>query len=163
MSELVRAMAFAFRRKGAETMAGTELRYLLAFDLRWFAPEDAKRAVLRAIETGLLREEGDALRPSFDVRAVDVPMNFRPTSAALEEEIVAPPKLPAQPAPTAVVPPTPAAPVERAAEDERRRRGLLVSLDVARLIVRRRTGDDVAADAAALEAQLLSAGAPARP
>lgn len=152
MSDLLRALAFAYRRKGVDAMGGAELRLLLAYDLRWFAPEDAKRFVQRAVEVGALREEGERMVPSFDVGAVEIPLNFRPGPFVLEE------------APTAEPPPSTAgsSELERAAEDERRRRGLLLSLDVARLVVRRRKGEDVAAEAATLEAQKLSAGAPPR-
>ncbi|HET6405231.1 MAG TPA: DUF2240 family protein [Candidatus Thermoplasmatota archaeon] len=168
-SDLARAIAFAFRRKGVDAMPGGDLRLLLAYDLRWFAPEDAKRCVHRAVEAGLLREENGALRPSFDVHAIDIPLNFRPGPDAFEGNVAPPPPAAASPAAPApppqagpAAPAAPAAPpaapaaIERAAEDERRRRGLMVSLDVARLIVRRRAGEDVAAEAAALEARRLT-------
>lgn len=160
MSDLARTIAFAYRRKGLDVMAGTELRLLLAYDLRWFAPEDAKRVVQRALDAGLLLPQGDALRPAFDVAAVDIPLNFRPGTHVLEEEIGA---LPAPPAPVPPPQPQPDAVVERAAEEERRRRGLLLGLDAARLIVRRRAGEDVTGEAAQLEAGLLSAAARPRP
>lgn len=171
MSDLVRALAFAYRRKGLDAMPGGDLRLLLAYDLRWFAPEDAKRVVQRATDMGLLRDENGSLRPAFDVHAVEIPLNFRPTLDVLEG--AAPPMPPLAHAPSAapvaitpatMTPPIPApasrpAPptsdIERAAEDERRKRGLLLDVDVARLVVRRRAGEDVVADAAALEAKLL--------
>lgn len=164
MNDLARTLAFAFRRKGLAAMGGADLRLLLAYDLRWFAPEDAKRVVARGIETGLLILEGDDVRPSFDITTVEIPVNFRPGPHVIEE--TAPPLPPAKarapPAPAPAAPPAPAptaAPVvdahERAAEDERRKRGLLMSVEVARLVVRRRAGEDVSADAAALEGKLL--------
>lgn len=165
MSDLARTLAFAFRRKGAQTLAGGELRLLLAYDLRWFAPEDAKRVVARGIETGLLAVEGDALRPAFDLAQVDVPVNFRPGLEVLEETpgaLPAPAPRAAAPAPLAApvaAPVAPSAEVERAAEDERRRRGLMLGVDAARLVVRRRAGERVEADAAALEAAILSGDA----
>lgn len=161
MNDLARTLAFAFRRKGLAAMGGADLRLLLAYDLRWFAPEDAKRVVARGIETGLLILEGDDVRPSFDIAAVEIPVNFRPGPHVIEE--TAPPLPPAKaraPAPAAPPAPSPAAAPavdahERAAEDERRKRGLLMSVEVARLVVRRRAGEDVAEDAAALEGKLL--------
>lgn len=146
MSDLVRTLAFAFRRKGADVVPGTELRLLLAYDLRWFAPEDAKRVVARAIELGLVEERDGTLRPLFDVAAVQVPLSFRPSLDVLEE-----------PAPTSV-PERPREGVredDRAAMEERARRGGLVSLDVARLIVARRAGEDVRERAADAERRLL--------
>jgi len=171
MSDLARTIAFAFRRKGVDAMPAGELQLLLAFDLRWFAPEDARRAVQRAVETGLLVREGDALRVVFDLDAVAIPLNFRPGAGVLDEDVPAlPPSRATTHAAPAGAPPVvapPPAPPERArlqgaAEEERRRRGLLLSVEAAMLIVRRRAGEDVTEDAAALEAKLLSAGAPSR-
>ena len=166
---MLRTLAFAFRRKGATAMAGMDLRMLLAYDLRWFAPEDAKRVVQRALETGALVAEGETVRAAFDIQVIDIPLHFRPTVLILDEEPRFEPA-PQAPAPSAPLPPSsvpppavPPASTDRAAEDERRRRGLLVSVEVARLVVRRRLGEDVAPEAAQLEAALLSAGAPARP
>ena len=168
MSDLARALAFAFRRKGADALPGSELRLLLAYDLRWFAPEDAKLVVQRALETGLLREEeGGVVRAAFDVAAVDVPLNFRPTRDVLDEAPPArlpPARVPAAPAPEPAAAAAPAAPAparetredeERLALDERRRRGGLMDVEVARLVVARRAGEDVAERAKALEAKMM--------
>lgn len=147
MSDLQRALAFCYRRKGVDAMPGADLRMLLAYDLRWFAPEDAKRVVQRAVASGLLVERDGTLSPSFDVQAVQIPMNFRPSvdiADAPPVDLAAPP-----------APPRAPDPVGDAAEDERRRRGLFLRADVARLVVRRRQGEDVKAEAAALEATLL--------
>lgn len=165
MSDLARALAFAFRRKGADAIPGSELRLLLAYDLRWFAPEDAKLVVQRALETGLLREEeGGVVRAAFDVAAVEVPLNFRPTRDVLDEAPPArlpPARAPAAPAPGPAAPAA-AAPAretqedeERLALDERRRRGGLMDVEVARLVVARRAGEDVAERAKALEAKMM--------
>lgn len=176
MSDLVRTLAFAFRRKGADALRGTELRLVIAFDLNWLAPEDAKRAVTRAIEAGLLREEGEMLRPTFDPRAIDVPLNFRPGPGLFDEpvpadlpppaaeaaEAAAPqPDAPAPTAPAAAAAPVQAAPAhaappeDRSAQEERARRGNLVTLEVARLVVARRAGEDVREQARALAERVL--------
>ena len=145
-------------------MGGADLRLLLAYDLRWFAPEDAKRVVARGLEVGLLVAAGDDVRPSFDVAAVDIPVNFRPGPYVIDEGApsgLAPAK-PFSTQPAALPAPMPASVPDahaRAAEDERRRRGLLLSVEVARLVVRRRAGEDVTAEAAAMEGARLG-GAP---
>lgn len=152
MSDLARTIAFAFRRKGVDAMPGGDLRLLLAYDLRWFAPEDAKRVVQRALDAGLVRDEGGALRPTFDFRATEIPLNFRPSLDVLEESA---PSAPAPPPTQAQAQGSPE--LERAAEDERRRRGLMLDIEVARLIVRRRAGEDVTEEAARLEARFAAA------
>lgn len=162
MSDLLRTLSFAFRRKGDQVMPANGLRMLLAFDLNWFAPADAKRLVERALEGGLLAQEGDDLRLLFDRNGVEVPVGFRPTHAVLDEPIpekprsAAPP--PAAPAAPAMRPELPHAadPHEEEAQAERARRGNLLTLDVARLYVRRRHGEDVKPLLADAERALLS-------
>ena len=181
-TDLVRTIAFAYRYKAAEKLPGSTLRLVLAYDLRWFAPEDAKRAVARALEAGLLVEDGEDLRPTFDVAAVEVPVNFRPGAGVFHEPV--PTDLPAAPAvgqtprpapapaPAAAPAPAPApAPASAsasasaspaaaarsaAAAEERARRGNLVRAEVAELIVARRAGEDVRARAAALAQAMLT-------
>ena len=155
MSDLLRTIAFAYQRKGARTMPRMELHMLLSMDLRWFAPEESKKVVARAIEWGLLTPEGDVLKIAFDATAVSVPLNFRPQARALLEE-EAPSELPrANPAPPPMPTPAPVHESRHDAELERARRGDLISLDVARLIVARRRGEDVRAELADAEALIL--------
>lgn len=194
MSDLLRTIAFAYRRKGELAMPSNALRLMLAFDLNWFAPADAKRAVERAVAGGLLvaEEGGEVLAIAFDPAAVDVPVGFRPTPDVLEEPF---PALPAAPPPRASPPaaaPAPAAPAAPADEElaallaaegapaapdgageradepvaetleaqalaERDRWHQRLSLDVARLVVRRRRGEDVAPLLEEAERALLAA------
>lgn len=137
MSDLVRTLAFAFRRRGADVMERAKLLHMLTFDLRWLSPDPAKRVLARAIAAGLLKEEGDQLRAGFDVQAVEVPVNFRPRDNLADDD-----------APLGAVPW-----IADEAEAERARRGGLVSRDVAQLIVARRRGEDVTAAARELAAR----------
>lgn len=145
MSDLLRTLAFAFRRKGEAVMPGNGLRLMLAFDLNWFAPADAKRLVDRALAGGLLVAEGEDVRLVFDPAAVEVPVGFKPTTAVLEEPF---PDVPAAPAPKPKR-------SDAEAEAERARWHGWLSLDVARLVVRRRAGEDVSSDLAAAEQGLF--------
>lgn len=172
MSDLVKVLAFAFRRKGAATMPGADLRLMLAYDLRWLAPEDAKRVVQRALQVGLLREEGEHLHAAFDVGAIDIPLNFKPRADVADDEgpfDAPPPRAPTAapplvaPAITAPTPPpteatAPArapAELDKFADAERARRGGMLSHEVARLVVERRLGADVEARLADAEARVL--------
>lgn len=128
--DLFRTLAFAYKRRGAETMERAKLLHMLTFDLRWFSPDPAKRLLSRAIAAGLIREEGEMLRLAFDADAVEIPVNFRPREDLTDEEG-----------------PLPAAPPGKGDADamaERERRDGLIDLDVARLILARRRGEDVA-------------------
>lgn len=130
MNDLVRVLAFAYRRRGAEVMERSRLLHMLTFDLRWFSPDPAKRIVARALASGLVAQEGDNLRAAFDVAAVDVPVNFRPREdlADASDPVEAP------------VPP-------RVSE-------MPVSAEVARLIAARRSGEDVRERAAELRRRM---------
>lgn len=154
MSDLARALAFAFKRRGTTTMERSKLLHLLAFDLRWFSPDPAKRVIQRGVQTGLLQEEGDKVTLTFDADAIDIPLNFRPRDDVVEGD--APPDLPSRKA-AAVAARAPAP--ENAAAEERRRRGNLITEEVAALVVARRRGEDVRERARAAEARLTS-GAP---
>lgn len=151
MSDLARTLAFAFQRRGVQSMERTKLLAILAFDLRWFSPDPAKRVIQRGIKAGLLEEQGDHVKATFDAREVDIPLNFRPAESLADED--GPVDVPMRPAKAPAAPP-PAA--DAAASEERMRRGGLIGLDLAALIVARRSGKDVRAAAQALEASLAS-------
>jgi len=145
--DLTRLVAFAYHRRGVDVMERSKLPHLLTFDLRWFSPDPAKRILARAVESGLLAPEGDGmLRVTFEPRSIEVPLNWRPNEKLADEQ--GPLTVPA-PGPR----PTPA---PDAAEAERARLGNLISVDVARLILARRAGEDVREHAAALEQRLVS-------
>ena len=142
-SDLVRTLAFAYRRRGATTMERANLMHMLTFDLRWLAPDPTRRLVAKAIQAGLLVEDGDALRANFDASAVDIPVNFRPRDDVLDADE------PHDAPPLAGAPADPVA-------DERARRGGLLRSEVARLVVERRaTGADVREKAREAEARIL--------
>ena len=145
-------------------MERSKLLHLLAFDLRWFSPDPAKRVIQRAVQAGLLREEGDKVHLAFEADAVDIPLNYRPPDNLADAEgpvdlpsrkLAALAKPPQAPAPGA----TPA-PAHAEAAAERARRGNLVTEDVAALLVARRAGEDVRERARALDARLTSGGPP---
>jgi hypothetical protein len=171
VSDLLRTLSFAYRRKGDDVMPANALRMMLAFDFNWFAPADAKRLVERALGAGLLVPEGeDLLRLAFAREAVEVPVGFRPTPAVLEEPIPDVPKAAPRPAAAPFVAEAPAAPPappsldvpppmpehEDEAQAERARRGNLLTLEVARLVARRRAGEDVKPLLAEAERALLA-------
>lgn len=160
-NDLARTLAFAFKRRGTGTMERSKLLHLLAFDLRWFSPDPAKRVIQRALQAGLLREEGDKVSLAFDADAVDIPLNFKPREDLADAES-APLDLPSRKLAALPRPPPPLdapdpAPLANAdAVAERQRRGGLVTEDVAALLVARRRGEDVRERARELEARLTS-------
>ncbi|MFO7968279.1 MAG: DUF2240 family protein [Archaeoglobaceae archaeon] len=86
-------IAAAFRSKGKKEVTGSELNYVLSFDLNWFTHEKSKQVVDTALKKGLLIEDDDKLKPSFDVNSIEVPLDFKPelkrvlSSSSLDEII----------------------------------------------------------------------------
>lgn len=161
MSDLVRSVAFVFRRKGADALAPHDFTNVLSFDLRWFSPSDAKRVLALATERGLLVAEGALVRPSFAADAVEMPVNFRPGPETLDEPAAAtvPPAAPARPWQLLPGDPEPEdgllaraadaaglAPeaLRREAEHEREKSAGLLTLEAAAVLVLARRGHDVA-------------------
>src|SRR5436309_15681124 len=58
-------------------------------DMHWFPPRDAQRLLQLGLETKLLESQGGAIRPAFDVSAVEVPRDYVPTSAIIEVSTLA--------------------------------------------------------------------------
>ncbi|HVL48791.1 MAG TPA: DUF2240 family protein [Candidatus Thermoplasmatota archaeon] len=148
MSDLRRALAYVFRRKGETTLPKTVFKQSVTFDLHWFAPEQTKKLLEHALAVGALVADGDHVRPAFNVATIEVPMGFRPTEDILSE-IPEPDAAPAAPAlydelvaaVAAAIGETPAA-VAQAASEVRARAANLLAPEVALLEVARARGAD---------------------
>ncbi len=81
--ELKCAVALIFRRKAKDVLTDKEFVFSASMDLRWFNYSDAMRLLETAIERGLLRRDGRAVRPTFDHRSLELPASFRPSPAIL--------------------------------------------------------------------------------
>lgn len=78
-------VAAPFRGRGEDQLAESEFVVALSLDRGWYSPDQATRVVDLAIGRGLLTREGDGLRPTFDVTAIDVPSGFSPDEELLQE------------------------------------------------------------------------------
>src|SRR5437016_13228704 len=84
MDELRDAIALLFKRKGRDELSEREFVLSASMDMHWFPPRDAQRLLQLGLETKLLESQGGAIRPAFDVSAVEVPRDYVPTSAILD-------------------------------------------------------------------------------
>jgi len=84
-AELQRSLAFIFLRKGKEYLTEKEIVYSASMDLRWFSPKDAQRLLDIGLREKLLERRDGSVRLGFDPKALELPLDFRPTKAALEE------------------------------------------------------------------------------
>jgi hypothetical protein len=85
---LRRAVAAPFRQEGVDRMTESEFVVALSLDRDWFSPDQTKRLVDVATGEGLLARDGETVRATFDVGAVDVPDGFQPDEAILQERSV---------------------------------------------------------------------------
>ena len=154
MSELQKAVAFVFKRKGHRTLPAMEFKHAVSLDLRWYAPADAKRFLQAAVHRGFVREEGETVTLTFDPNSVPVPLQLRPTLEVIDEAgpvfvppapAAAPAKDPAQALATELAAALGADSdllLESARQESERAAGLLTA-EVALLVAARRRGLDV--------------------
>lgn len=83
VEELRRALALLFRRRGRDILTEREFVLGASMDLRWFPPRDAQKLLEVALRSGLLVREGGDLRPTFDLAAEQIPLDFRPSAEIL--------------------------------------------------------------------------------
>lgn len=77
MTDLKYTVSVPFKRKGKDTLKESEFVLALSIDLNWFSPDQAKNLVREAEKAGLIKREGDILRPTFDLSRVEPPSEFR--------------------------------------------------------------------------------------
>jgi hypothetical protein len=77
-----------FKRRGKEALKDMEFVMALSMDLKWFTPEQAKSVLAEAHRSGLLKRDGDLVRPSFDISKIEIPSGFKPETVAIEKKTV---------------------------------------------------------------------------
>ncbi len=88
MTELIYTVSVPFKRKGKDSLKESEFILALSFDLNWFSPDQAKKVVLKAEKAGLIKREGDIIRPAFDLSSVEPPHGFKPGVFEEEERLI---------------------------------------------------------------------------
>jgi len=88
MSELTYTVSMPFKRKGKEALKDMEFVMALSIDLKWFTPEQAKSVLSEAQRSGLLKRDGELVRPSFDISKIEIPSGFKPETVAIEKKTV---------------------------------------------------------------------------
>jgi hypothetical protein len=93
MGELEKTVAIVFKRKGKSMLSEREFINTLLFDLRWSDPGkspkivavDAQKILDAAVKAGLLTLNEGVLKPSFDYKTIEIPLNFMPSKTVMEE------------------------------------------------------------------------------
>lgn len=93
MSELQKTVTVVFNRKGKKLLSEREFINALFFELKWADPtgagrieaKEAQRILESAMRKGLLELSDGYVKPTFDLKAVEVPLNYKPTRDLLKE------------------------------------------------------------------------------
>ncbi|OGS56812.1 MAG: hypothetical protein A3K60_06930 [Euryarchaeota archaeon RBG_19FT_COMBO_56_21] len=85
MSDLQRSITALFRRKGKESLTEQEFVSSASFDLRWFSPKEAQKLLDVSLTGGYLQRKNGHIMPTFDLRSVEVPLDFKPSKEVLEQ------------------------------------------------------------------------------
>ena len=83
-----------FKRKGKNVLTEREFVFSASIDFRWFTPKEAQRFLAIGLKNGLLSLEEGIVKPTFDFKAVTIPVNYRPDKDALSEPPEAQPLFP---------------------------------------------------------------------
>lgn len=78
MNQLRQTIAFLFKRKGEEFLSEKELLFSLSIDLHWFSPDECKKIIDNALELKLLVKTEKGLKPNFDYKKTELPIDFKP-------------------------------------------------------------------------------------
>jgi hypothetical protein len=84
LEELRRTLAQIFVQAGKETMDEKEFKLKVSMDLKWFSPAEAVKLLGTARAAGLLKKRGKRYMPTFAVKDVEVPLEFKPSKKVLE-------------------------------------------------------------------------------
>ena len=87
-SDLTNTVSMPFLRKGKDALRESEFVLALSIDLNWFAPEQAKNVLNQAEKSGLLKREGELIRPAFDISKVEIPSGFKPEPGVFEKKTI---------------------------------------------------------------------------
>lgn len=78
MSALKKVLALIYKRKGKGVLSEKEFVFSASIDFRWFTPKEAQHLLDLGLKEKLLERTNGFIRPTFDYKKVDVPLDFRP-------------------------------------------------------------------------------------
>jgi hypothetical protein len=85
MNELQKSIAVLYKSKGKTELTEREFVFSASMDMRWFSPKDAQRLMEAGLTGGFLEKKDGGLVPTFDWAGTEVPIDYRPSRAALDE------------------------------------------------------------------------------
>ncbi|HID25997.1 MAG TPA: DUF2240 family protein [Thermoplasmata archaeon] len=85
--EMKQVITFLFKRAGKTSMTKTEFYLDLSMHLRWCPVDLAKRFLENSITLGLLKEDEGMVSPTFPMKDVFFPINFKPSPDLFRKKI----------------------------------------------------------------------------
>ena len=85
MGDLETCLALLFKRKGKNLLSEKEFVFSASMDFRWFSPKEAQVLLETGLGRGLLERMDGMVKPTFDYKTVEIPVNYRPCKDILKE------------------------------------------------------------------------------
>ena len=85
MGDLETCLALLFKRKGKNILSEKEFVFSASMDFRWFSPKEAQALLEMGIKRGLLERTDGMVKPAFDYKTMEIPVNYRPCKDLLKE------------------------------------------------------------------------------
>lgn len=76
--------AALFRNRGKDIITQKEFTMYISLDLRWMGVKEADKLRELLLDEGILKKNGDMLKPAGDLSEIDVPVAYKPSSELLE-------------------------------------------------------------------------------
>ena len=93
MGSLKQVLALVFKRKGKGILSDNEFVFSASIDFRWYTPKEAQQILDMGLNSGLLERTNGFIKPTFDYKKVDIPLDFHPGKevlVSLETEVEGP-------------------------------------------------------------------------
>ncbi|UCE74288.1 MAG: DUF2240 family protein [Methanomassiliicoccales archaeon] len=86
MEQLMQALGYLFQRKGTDVLSEKELILSASMDMGWFSPDEAKQLIEVGLELKLLYKTEGGLKPTFDYKSLEIPIDLTPKKNILQLE-----------------------------------------------------------------------------
>jgi hypothetical protein len=85
LGDIETCLALLFKRKGKNILSEKEFVFSASMDFRWFSPKEAQALLEMGIKRGLLERTDGMVKPAFDYKTMEIPVNYRPCRDILKE------------------------------------------------------------------------------
>jgi hypothetical protein len=85
LGDLETCLALLFKRKGKNILSEKEFVFSASMDFRWFSPKEAQVLLEMGVKLGLLERTDGMVKPAFDYKTIEIPVNYRPCKDLLKE------------------------------------------------------------------------------